>query len=223
MSIDLFQEKFANYFSKTGYQFLTPELRPEDLKWPTPEQIKKISYHEKTAYPEIRGIGRLLGLASAPSTSITILEKFLSTLLTMQKHGEFVGFSFGSGMMDNGAPKILLVMDSENLNDEQILGRFILIRDAAQNFRDFALTPFGQGRWSKQPTTCNVFMVFSSHTKATHFSENLEGKCKHYNILTKAPHIFPWTVDLERKRVKKYSGFPPSIFKEDALEKSFFD
>jgi hypothetical protein len=184
MSTDLIQEKFTNHFTKKEYQFLTPKLEPGDLKWPRSDQIKEITYHENTSFPEIRGMGRMFGLAAAPTSPNTILEKFLKTLREIQKHGEIVGFS-----LEGGAPKILLAMDSEKLTDEQILGRFILIRDTAQKFRDFASKPLMGPRWSKHPTNCHVFMVFSSHAKALNFSENLEGKCKHFNVFTNAPHV----------------------------------
>jgi hypothetical protein len=218
MSTELFLKQFTQHFTKSDFQFLTPDLRPENLRWPRPDQIEKITYREGTGgYPEIRGIARFLGMATTPASS-QVGEKVLTTLRGMKAHGETVGFS-----LEGGAPKVLLEVDAENLNDEQILGRFILISDAAAKFKDFALNiPMG-GRWSKHPTTCHVFVSFSSHSKAIHFNEDLEGKCKSYNIFTKAPHVFPWTVDLERKRVKKYSGFPPATYKEDMLEKAFFD
>jgi hypothetical protein len=205
MSIELFQQKFTDYFacSKNAYQFLTPKLEPKDLKWPQADQIKSIIYQENTAgYPEIRGIARFLGVASTPPDS-TVREKLMTTLQEMQKYGISVGFS-----LKDGAPKILLAVDAENLNDEQIVGRFILIRDTTQKFKDFALPPLlgVRGRWTKCPTKCYVFTLFLSHAKALHFTENLQEKSKHNPVFSKAAHVLPWAVDLERKRVKKYSG-----------------
>jgi hypothetical protein len=74
------------------------------------------------------------------------------------------------------------------------------------------------------PAECLVFTIFSSHSKADHFKERLENKCKHHNIFSKSVAVLPWTVDLERKRVRKTRAFLAAPeFNEEMFEKAFFD
>jgi hypothetical protein len=208
MSIELFLPKFAEFFGKYEFQFLRPEFDPADIK--RANLFSKLLIGGFNSY-EFGIIGALFPVEGANTTN----ENLRSTLIEMQKYGELVGV-----YLKYGAPRIQLVVYAEELNDEEILGRFVLIHESASKMHEFGLRILGRGKLSVR---CSVFTVFSSHARAIHFKENLESKCKNFKFFGDSTHILPWTVDLERKRVMKYNGLPATQFKEAALEKAFFD
>ena len=86
---------------------------------------------------------------------------------------------------------------------------------------------------------CNYNCIYPSHWKQHIESERhknngirkprsdkvLEPKCKHYRLFPNpSVYVLPWTVDLERKRIRKCAAFLATPeFKEDVFEKAFFD
>ena len=210
-----FLSKFVGFFSKRGFQFLKPDLNPADIEQ-TNIFIKLLGSGLGSVALGFAGISPIFGALFSPDGPNATSEKLMTTLSKIQKHGELVGV-----LLKYGRPKVILIVYAEELKDDEIIGRFVLIHESVQNIQDFSMRMLGNK--IIMPAECLVFTIFSSHSKAEHFRERLENKCKRHNIFSKSVAVLPWTVDLERKRVRKPRAFLAAPeFKEDVFEKAFF-
>ena len=210
-----FLSKFVGFFSKRGFQFLKPDLNPADIEQ-TNIFIKLLGSGLGSVALGFVGISPMFGALFSPDGPNATSDKLMATLSKIQKHGELVGV-----LLKSGIPKVILIVYAEELNDNEIIGRFVLIHESVQNIQDFSMRLLGNK--TIMPAECLVFTIFSSHSKADHFKERLEKKCKHNNFFSNSVPVLPWTVDLERKRVRKPRAFLASPeFKEEIFEKAFF-
>ena len=211
-----FLPKFVGFFVKRGFQFLKPDLNPADIEQ-TNIFIKLFGSGLGSVALGFAGISPIFGALFSPDGPNATSEKLMTTLSKIQKHGELVGV-----LLKYGMPKVILIVYAEELNDDEIIGRFVRIHESVQNIHDFSMRMLGNK--IVMPAECLVFTIFLSHSKADHFKEKLEKKCKHNNIFSKSVAVLPWTVDLERKRVRKPRAFLATPeFSEEMFEKAFFD
>lgn len=205
--MELFLEKFVAFFKSREFQFYAPDAPSTDLK--------RAALFARLAVVSVGAIasGVLGALISGEGRNSTI-ENLKVCLAEFSKYGELVGI-----YVKYGQPIIVLVINGDELNDEELLGRFVLIHQTAKRMRDFSLRV---GLGGKLPVRCLVFTAFSDHKMSLHFRDELSSSCKKFNLFNKV-WALPWTVDLERKRITKYSGLPLTEFSEDKLERAFFD
>jgi len=205
--MDSFLSRFITYFSSREFKFYSANFNPN--------HVDRASLFTRLCVCSVSAIefGALGSLASGEGAKSTN-SNLTSNLAEFSRLGDVVGI-----YLKYGQPVIVLVVDGEILNDEQILGRFILIHQTATKMRSFSL---GLGFGGKLPVRTLTFTVFKSHSKAIHFKETLSSQCKKYSLFNKI-WVLPFTVDLERKRVSKWSGLPMTEFKEDLMEKVLFD
>ena len=205
--METFLTELVSYFTAREFKFFTADFDPS--------QVDRASLFTRLCVSSVNAVsfGVLGSLASGEGTGATN-PALKSRLAEFSQYGEVVGI-----YLKFGQPVILVVVDGEKLSAEEILGRFILLHQTATNMRDFSL---GLMRGGKLPVRTLVFAVFTSHQKAVYFKEKLSAQCKRFSLFNKV-WVLPWTVDLERKRVFKYSGLPLTEFGEELLEKAFFD
>jgi hypothetical protein len=154
-----------------------------------------------------------LGALSSGQAAIGTDAKLQSNLTEFAKYGEVVGI-----YLKYGQPVILIVIDADKLDDEQLVGRFVLLHNVTKKMRDFSMRIIG-GALSSRTL---AFTVFKSHSRAQHFKEALSGQCKKFSLFNKV-WVLPYTVDLERKRMYTWKGLPMTEFKEDLMERVLFD
>lgn len=202
-----FLEKFVAFFKSREFQFYTSDIDPTDVKRASLFARLLVSGFSSASFG-------VIGLLTSGEGKNSTNDQLKSCLAEFSKYGELVGI-----YLKYGQPVILLVVNGDELNDEEFLGRYILIHQTATKMRGFSFRIVPGG---KLPVRCLVFTVFSKHNKALHFKDDLASKCKKFNLFNKV-WALPWTVDLERKRVSKYGGLPLTEFKEEMLERAFFD
>jgi hypothetical protein len=205
--METFLERFVIFFKSREFECFTPDFNPADVKrasWVTRLLVKSV------AGASFGVIGALVSGEGAHSTNQLLRDR----IAELSQYGELVGI-----YLKFGQPVIVLVVEGDELSDEGFLGRFVLIQEATNKMREFS---FRIGLGGKLPARSLVFTVFNDHGKAVHFKDTLAAKCKRFSFFNKV-WVLPWTVDLERKRVTKYGGLPATEFREDLLERAFFD
>jgi hypothetical protein len=200
--MDSFLSKFIAYFSSRKFTFFTSDFNAI--------QVERASLFTRLCVGAAGGLafGALGSLASGERANATN-DKLKSYLTEFAEYGEVVGI-----YLKYGQPIIVIVVDGEKLNDEEILGRFIHLHQTTTKMRDFSFSLGVLG--SRMPARSLTFTVFKSHSRAIHFKETISSRCKKYSLFNKA-WVLPFTVDLERKRVFKWSGLPMTEFKEDLV------
>lgn len=204
--MESFLSKFIAYFVSRDFKFFAADFDPQ--------QVGRASLLARLCVSAVSGLefGVLGGIFFGQS-SIATDANLKANLEGFAKFGEVVGI-----YLKYGQPVIVIVIDGENLNEEQLLGRFMLLQQATQKMRDFSMRIVG----GRLPSRTLAFTVFKSHTKAVHFKESLSIECKKFNFFNKV-WVLPFTVDLERKRVFPYGGLPVTEFKGELMEKVLFD
>lgn len=119
--------------------------------------------------------------------------------------------------LDTGPAILALFIYADDLSDDQMIGRSILILEQMKSFRDFTM----KIGWSKMGVSARVFYVFSDSNKAFHFRQSVQEHCKHGEFFKKI-YVRPWGVDLSAKSVWAHKGFPDLNLKPADIEAKLF-
>ena len=110
--------------------------------------------------------------------------------------------------LKTGAVGIVLVIDADELEDEAIVGRCVLLQDKLSEFGKYGFkilnTPFGDIR---QGVAAYVFFVFRQPFRADYFLNNLSSKCKQVAFFKKI-YTLPWAIDVAGRKIHKWKGVP---------------
>jgi len=205
--MEIFLQRFVTFFKSREFEFFASDFNPAD--------VKRASWFTRLVVKSVAGtssgvIGAMISGEGQNATDELLRER----ISEISNYGELAGI-----YLKFGQPVVVLVINGDELSDEQLLGRFVLIHEATAKMREFSLR---LGFAGKLPARSLVFVVFSEHRKAAHFKESLAAKCKKFSLFNKV-WVLPWVVDLDRKRVTKYAGLPMTEFQESLLETAFFD
>jgi hypothetical protein len=141
----------------------------------------------------------LLGGLSSGYLDKTSKEDLLVDMKNMSQYCDVVGLKLSYGNV-----LLRLGIDSDNLSNETLIGRFSMIHERVHDFRKYAASflrsVFSDG---KQPTFAHVFVIFSSHKRAKDFKDNCAEKCKQ-SAFWKKVYTSPWLVDLEDEELATF-------------------
>jgi hypothetical protein len=98
--------------------------------------------------------------------------------------------------LDTGGAILALFVYADDLTDEAIIGKSVLIRDQMKSFNDFTI----KMAWSKKGVMGKIFYIFSDSKKAFHFRQNVQQHCKHKQFWSKM-HVEPWGIDVSARSV----------------------
>ena len=204
--IQAFLPNFVDFFKSREFQFYGSDLDPADVR--RASLMCRALVSAATSF----SFGALGSFATGEGPNST--NQYLKMCLKeFSKHGDLVGI-----YLKYGQPVVLLLLGGDDPNDEEFLARFRVVHELTSGMSDFSLQLPG----GRLPCRSLVFTVFTSHAKSMHFKDQLAARCKRFSLFRKV-WVLPWTIDLERKRVFKYSGLPVTEFGERLLEKAFFD
>jgi len=103
---------------------------------------------------------------------------------------------------------LALFIFADDLPDETLVGRSLLIRKEIKDFKKFTMKMgFATGI-----ALADVFFVFFNPDKAFHFRQAVQASCKHTSFFEKT-YVLPWSVNLTGKNIGQYSGRPILAFK----------
>ena len=190
--------KLLEYIKKRGFTFVGPDVETAHIpRTPSSQKIMAIA-------AATFGIGNpLVAFASGivPDFKDQDIRK---SLISLYDVADFVGVS-----LEWGAVRMVLSLDADEITDEALIGKFVLLHERITQFRKYAMSSL-QTRLGdiKQGTVAHVFLVFRQPYKADHFANNLSDKCKQVTFWKKI-WTLPWAVDVPGKRIHRWSGFPP--------------
>jgi hypothetical protein len=107
--------------------------------------------------------------------------------------------------LDTGGALLALFIDADNLNDESVVGKSVLIKNSLQTFSKFTL----RMGWAKRGVVADVFYVFSNSEKAFHFRKGIQEQCKYGHLIFPKIYSLPWGIDVSAKSIWAYGGWPP--------------
>jgi hypothetical protein len=116
-----------------------------------------------------------------------------------------------------GLPVLALFLYADDLSDDQMIGRSIMILDQMKSFKEFSMKIGG----SKMGVSARLFYVFFDSGKAFHFRQSVQEHCKHGEFFKKI-HVRPWGVDLSAKSVWAHKGIPDLSLKAADIEAQLF-
>lgn len=168
------------------------------------EPIKRVSMTNTwmTKAASSAAFGPLAAFASGitPNSNDAELVKSLRGLYEL---AALVGIRLATGSVG-----IALVIDADELEDEVLVGRCVLLQERISEFDKYGFkiirTLFGD---IKHGVVAYVFFVFRKPYKADHFLNNLSNKCKQVAFFKKI-YTLPWAIDVAGRRVHKWKGFP---------------
>ena len=113
--------------------------------------------------------------------------------------------------------QLVLLVHSDDLTDEAVIGKCQLIKDRLASFKQFAM----QIGWRKQPVMASVFFIFNNSEKAFHFRKSVQDHCKHHGFFN-TNWVLPFGIDIYAKSVWDYKGLPLHRFKLKDIEAKLF-
>jgi hypothetical protein len=119
--------------------------------------------------------------------------------------------------LDTGAVSLALFVYADNLSDDQMIGRSVMIRDQMKSFKNFSMRLM----LSKMGVYASVFHIFEDSSKAFHFRQSVQAGCKHMEMFKKS-YVLPWGIDLSAKSVWAYKGLPLLSIKPEEIEAKLF-
>lgn len=109
----------------------------------------------------------------------------------LRKTCDFLGIR-----IDTGEAILALFIYADDLSDDAMIGRSILIRDQMKAFKDFTM----KMAWSKGGAFAKVFYVFFDSAKAFHFRQSVQGHC-YQKLFWDKIYVRPWGIDISAKSV----------------------
>lgn len=119
--------------------------------------------------------------------------------------------------LDAGPASLVLFIFVDDLSDDQMIGRSVLILDQMKSFRDFTM----KIGWSRMGVFARVFYVFLDSSKAFHFRQSVQEHCKHGEFFKKI-YVRPWGIDLSAKSVWAHKGLPDLSLMPADIEAKLF-
>jgi hypothetical protein len=113
--------------------------------------------------------------------------------------------------------QLVLLVYSDNLTDEALIGKCHLIKDRLASFKQFAM----RMGWRKQPVMASVFFVFNNSEKAFRFRKSVQDHCKHHGFFN-TNWVLPFGIDVSARSVWDYKGLPLHRFKLTDIETKLF-
>jgi hypothetical protein len=139
-------------------------------------------------------------------------DEVKAEIVKLRKSCDLVGIR-----LDTGGVILVLFIYADDLSDDQMIGRSVLILDQMKSFRDFTM----KIGWSKMGVSTRLFYVFFDSGKAFHFRQSVQAHCKRGEFF-KMIHVRPWGIDLSAKSVWAHEGLPDSGLKPADIEAKLF-
>jgi hypothetical protein len=119
--------------------------------------------------------------------------------------------------LDTGGATLALFIYADDLTDDAIIGKSVLILDQMKSFKHFTMKMF----WAKGGVYARIFYIFSDSGKAFRFRQSVQEHCKHKEFLKKI-HVLPWGIDTSAKCVWGHKGLPFLTSKPAEIEAKLF-
>jgi hypothetical protein len=139
-------------------------------------------------------------------------EEIHTEIQKLKKTCDLVGIR-----LDTGSIVLSLFIFSDDLSQDQMIGRSVLIQDQMKAFKNFTM----RFMLTRMAVYANVFYIFSDSEKAFQFRQSCQANCKHGEFFKKID-VMPWGVDVSAKSVWGYKGLPVSMFNSKDLETKLF-
>lgn len=98
-----------------------------------------------------------------------------------------------------GGSYLASIIDTSNLSDESLIGRFTIIYEHLIPFQKYSIglnTIFSDGRFVE----CKTYLLFTEKYKAEHFILNISKQCKYKKGL-RGVNNYPVVIDIHNKKV----------------------
>jgi|SRR5665213_41578 len=155
------------------------------------KSIERVSTGRKVllsgAYFVAGGLISALGTKSSKFSD----DEVKAELVKLKKLVDLVGIR-----LDKGSAMLCLFIYADDLSDDEMIGRGILVRDQMKPFKDFTM----KIAWSKSGVEAKVFYVFFDSDKASHFSQSVQKHCSHKQFLANL-YIQASGIDVTKIRV----------------------
>lgn len=202
MDKTLFEARAISFFHDKKYIFYD-ELQQNI-------SLKKMTHGQ---YAGLLAIGALVGFGAFMINRSNIVDSEVKAeLVKLGALCDLIGINVSSGSVG-----LALFVYSDNLTDEEIIGKCHLIHDRLTPFKKFTM----RVGWNKMPVNAKVFFVFSNSEKAFHFRTSVQEHCKHYSVFSRL-WVLPWGIDLAAKSVWAYRGLPVNWIKPTDIEAKIF-
>lgn len=133
------------------------------------------------------GLLAALGTKSAKYSD----DEVKAELAKLRKSCDFVGIR-----LDTGGAILALFIYADDLSDDALIGKSVLIKDQMKSFKDFTM----KMAWSKMAVFAKVFYVFFESGKAFHFRQSVQGHCYQKAFWDKI-YVRPWGIDVSARSV----------------------
>lgn len=133
------------------------------------------------------------GLISALGTKSSKFsdDEVKAEMAKLRKSCDFVGIR-----LDTGGAILALFIYADDLSDDAMIGKSVLIKDQMKSFKDFTM----KMAWSKMAVFAKVFYVFFDSGKAFHFRQSVQGHC-YQKLFWDKIYVRPWGIDVSARSV----------------------
>jgi len=139
--------------------------------------------------------GGLIGALGTKSSKFSD-DDVKAEMAKLRKSCDFAGIR-----IDTGQAILALFIYADNLSDDSMIGKSILIRDQMKAFKDFTM----KMAWSKGAAYAKVFYFFFDSSKAFHFRQSGQKHCNH-KLFWDTVYVQPWGIDVSAQSVWTKEG-----------------
>jgi hypothetical protein len=153
------------------------------------------------------------GLISALGTKSSKFsdDEVKAEITKLRKSCDLVGIRLYTGQT-----QLVLFIYADDLSDDAMIGKSILIRDQMKSFKDFTMKVV----WSTMGVSAKVFYVFFDSGKAFHFRQSVQEHCNHKQIWGKI-YVQAWGIDISARNVWGNQGLFMTKLKAEIETKLF--
>ena len=190
-----FLNNLLEYSKIENFSFLSPEQNLENPK--------RMSGGKQALLAGLAGLAGGIIWASGVGYSEQKKGDLINDMRGMSEYCDLIGIK-----LDTGACIVRIIIDSDELSGESLVGRCAMIHERCLTFRKYSLVVMRN--WIIGDTTsgtyAQVVTVFSSHKRAREFALTYAEKCVHKSrgMVTNRGGLlatYPWVVDLEDEDV----------------------